>query len=171
MTKVINFYAGPGAGKSTNAAGVFYEMKRRGIECELVTEYAKDCVWEDRTNVLNNQLYVLAKQYHRLWKLQGKVDYIITDSPMLLSYLYSPPEDKEIVKQIVNHYYNKMDNFNIFVSRTKPYNPKGRMQVEDEAIALDVEISSVVNTFDKFHFIITSYSPIGNTVDEIIGVV
>lgn len=30
-TKVINFYAGPGAGKSTNAAGLFYEMKKLGF--------------------------------------------------------------------------------------------------------------------------------------------
>jgi len=40
-TKVINLFAGPGAGKSTTAAGLFAEMKRANVDVELVTEYVK----------------------------------------------------------------------------------------------------------------------------------
>lgn len=43
---VINLFGGPSAGKSTLAAGVFYNLKCMGINCELITEYPKDKVWE-----------------------------------------------------------------------------------------------------------------------------
>lgn len=36
--KVINLIAGPGAGKSTTAAGVFSRLKFNDINCELVTD-------------------------------------------------------------------------------------------------------------------------------------
>ncbi len=46
--KVINLWAGPGAGKSTTAAGLFNLMKIRGYNVELVTEFAKEMVYEGR---------------------------------------------------------------------------------------------------------------------------
>ena len=35
---VINFYGGPGSGKSTAAAGLFYKMKLGGYSVELTDE-------------------------------------------------------------------------------------------------------------------------------------
>lgn len=46
--KVINLFGGPGIGKSTLAAGLFEHMKIAGFNVELVNEYAKDMVWEQR---------------------------------------------------------------------------------------------------------------------------
>lgn len=43
---VINLFGAPGAGKSTGAAIVFAELKKRGVNAELVTEFAKDKTWE-----------------------------------------------------------------------------------------------------------------------------
>ena len=45
--KVINLFAGPGTGKSTTAAGLFYKMKSKGYMVELVTEFAKDLVYQE----------------------------------------------------------------------------------------------------------------------------
>lgn len=39
---VINLFGQPGAGKSTGAAYIFSQLKLRGINAELVTEFAKD---------------------------------------------------------------------------------------------------------------------------------
>ena len=61
MTKVINLFGGPGAGKSTTAAGLFYEMKVRDIKCELVTEYAKDMTYEKQRE-FNKTLYCIMKE-------------------------------------------------------------------------------------------------------------
>lgn len=43
---VVNLFGTPGAGKSTGAAYIFSELKMRGINAELVIEFAKDKVWE-----------------------------------------------------------------------------------------------------------------------------
>lgn len=148
MTKIINLYSGPGAGKSTTAAMVFSLMKQHGVNCELVTEYAKDMVWWGAENKLKNEIYVFAKQQSRIERLLGKVDYVITDSPLLLAVIYGDlykgsvsPEFRALVHSEVE----RMDNINIFLNRVKKYNPVGRMQTEEEAKGLDKVIKSCLN--------------------------
>jgi len=110
MTKIINLYAGPSAGKSTTRAGLFHEMKLLGLNVEEVPEYAKDLTWEKRLNTLQCQPYVFGKQLYRIYRLLGQVEYIITDSPLLLSIVYSK-EWPQSFKQSVIDIYEQMDNF------------------------------------------------------------
>lgn len=44
------------------------------------------------------------------------------------------------VNQITPALFNTYDNINFFIERTKPYNPKGRLGGEDNAIKSDQEI-------------------------------
>ncbi len=132
---IINFYGGPGSGKSTMAARVFAELKERKHNAELVTEFAKDLTWQESFGVLDNQLYVFAKQYHRLWRLKDKVDIVVTDSPLVFSLVYGKTSDT--FKQLVKEEFNKFDNINIFLQRVKEYQPKGRSQTEEEAKLID----------------------------------
>lgn len=143
--KVINLFAGPGAGKSTTAAGLFHIMKQDGYQVELVTEYAKDIVWADRHKELNDQLYISAKQNHRLFLLKDKVEYCITDSPLLLCLVYAkmmPSSFAPFIKDLFHEY----DNMAVVLKRTKPYVLFGRSQTEDEAKELDRQIHSLVHT-------------------------
>lgn len=39
---LINLFGAPGTGKSTGAAYIFSQLKMKGINAELVTEFAKD---------------------------------------------------------------------------------------------------------------------------------
>ncbi len=146
MTQIYNFFAGPGAGKSTMAAGLFYELKMAGKNVELVTEYAKDLTWEKRHDTLGNQAYVFGKQYHRLSRLLGKVDAIITDSPILLSYSYAK-DVPDSFKQSIVDIFKGMNNYNFFVRRRKIYNPIGRNQTEDESKAIDNSILELLGEF------------------------
>lgn len=147
MTQIINIYAGPGAGKSTTAAGLFHRMKSENISCELVTEFAKDVVWEGTVSQLRNQLWVFANQHNRIFKLLGKVDYIITDSPLLLSTIYGPesefynPELQELIIKTVD----SMNNRNFFLLRSKPFHQQGRLHDESEALELDKEILDMLS--------------------------
>ena len=89
QTIVINLMGAPGTGKSTIASELFSKMKWLGYDVELVSEYAKELVWEERNETFKNELYLFAKQHHRMFRLNNKVKYIITDRPLILSIFYN----------------------------------------------------------------------------------
>jgi hypothetical protein len=147
MTKIINFFAGPSAGKSTMAAQTFAELKWRGVNCELVTEYAKDLVWGRNLATLENQIYVFAKQHNRIYRLLGQVEYIITDSPFLLSVFYDKTKDPNFQRLVMSE-FNKLDNINFFLERRKDFNPKGRIHNLEESEAIDKAIKGLLNDYN-----------------------
>jgi hypothetical protein len=133
---VVNMYAGPGASKSTIAAGVFSLLKLHNVNVELVTEVAKDFTWEERHKTLENQYYVWAKQQHRIWRLRNQVNAIITDSPLLLSLIYGENNTRSFYKLVIEE-YNEYNNVNYYIERDKAYQQIGRFHTENEAINLD----------------------------------
>lgn len=138
-TKVIGLYGGPCSGKSTIAARLFSDLKLLGYNCELATEYAKDATWQQSYKVLENQIYVFAQQQHRLWRLRGNVDVIITDSPLPLYIVYGTTTDT--FKKLVVEEYERYTNFDIYLNRIpNRFNPKGRIHSEDESKILDKKI-------------------------------
>jgi len=146
MTKVINLFGGPGTGKSTTAAGLFAKMKLEHLEVEFVTEYAKDMTWEKRYNVLGDQLYMLAKQNRRLQRLKDQVDWVITDSSILVGMIYCPND------YLPNHFrnllfevYHEYENINVFFNRGTKYNPVGRNQTEEDAKKIDKKIKDLLD--------------------------
>lgn len=140
---IINLFAGPGSGKSTMAASLFAELKKLGVNAELVTEYAKDCVWEGRLYTLTNQIYIFGKQLHRLFRVVDKVDVVVTDSPILFSIIYAPNYSANF-SNLVKEVFANFKNINLFVRRSSKYNPIGRTQTEEEAVALDSKIEDLL---------------------------
>lgn len=147
MTLVVNMVGGPGTGKSTTAAGVFFELKHAGVNCELIQEYAKDQVWGRTATTLGNQIYIFGKQYHRLWRLQGQVDVVITDAPIILS-LYYGAHESESFQHLVYETFTAMDNYTFFLKREKAYNPSGRNQTESEAREIDYVLLDLLDEYD-----------------------
>lgn len=150
---IINLFGGSGIGKSTLAANVFYHMKCQHRNCELVTEYAKDLVWREAFKDLNDEFYVFAKQHHRLKTVANHVDYIVTDSPILLPIIYDPEQDP-LFRQFVLRTFNRYNNINFVLTRRKPYNPIGRLQTADEAKELDVVIRELLDTENIPYYVI-----------------
>lgn len=146
--KVINLWAGPGAGKSTTAAGLFHLFKVNDHKAELVTEYAKDLVYERRD--MSDQLMILAQQNKRLRRLQGHVDWVITDSPIPLGLIYSrEPWNEPWFYDCVEAVFNQYDNYNVVLHRTKAYQDYGRNQTEEEARALDEQITGLARKMTR----------------------
>lgn len=145
---IVNCFAGPGAGKSTLASGVFHHLKKDGVNCEFVHEFAKELAWENRTEALQDQIYILGNQIHMLHRCMEKVDVIITDTSILYGIIYArkyhqspyPEEFEGLVLSAFRH----MDNLNFFVNRKKAYNPIGRYQDEDDARDLDTRIHTAL---------------------------
>lgn len=142
---VVNLFGGPGAGKSTGAALVFSNLKMNGINCELVTEFAKDKTWEHNMQALSNQAYVFGKQFYRISRCEDQVDVIVTDSPILLSTIYNHDSRLgETFNKVVLDVFNSYDNLNYLLLRTKPYNPVGRNQTEAESDGIREEIEKML---------------------------
>ena len=146
--KVINLFGGPGAGKSTTAAGLFHLMKLAGLSVELVTEYAKEMTWEKRQNILSDQLYILAKQYRRVRRLQGEVEFVVTDSPFLLCILYRRDDYSETLDRLVLELWSRYENLNFYLERVKTYVAVGRSQAEDEARKIDTTTTDLLTRFN-----------------------
>lgn len=146
-TIVANFTGGPASGKSTTASLVFGLLKAAGIDCEYVPEYAKDLVWEGSFHNLNNQALVLGNQFHRVWRLQSKVDVVLTDSPIYLSAIYNPGFGKTF-DDLAIELFKRQHNVTYFMDRTGEYNPNGRYQTEAEAIEIDKNIAKLLKEHD-----------------------
>lgn len=154
---VINLYGGPGVGKSSVAAQLFYEMKKAGYKVELVTEYAKDLVYSEEFFKLKDQLMVFAKQHHKLWKLRGKVDYAIVDSPLPLSLVYAPDDmiyHYPDLSKLILSTYSQYDNRDFFLVRNLEehgYQEYGRQETVEEAIDKDDEILEMLIAYGIQH--------------------
>lgn len=142
-TKVINLFGGPGVGKSTTAAELFYNIKKRHLKAELVREYVKDWAWEHRKVGQYDQIYIAGKQCRRESMLYGKVDIIVTDSPILLSPFYQDYYSHiDIVKPSILKFidYAKTTGikyYNYYLKRETKYDAEGRYETEEQAKELD----------------------------------
>lgn len=149
MTKVVNFFAGPSAGKSTMALGLTHWMKNRRMNVEYVPEYPKQLTWDKRHEALEDQLYVFAKQHSRLYQLLGQVDWIVTDGPILQGLCYMDyglnkfisirrSEFEDRLKELVLSAHDQYENLNFFVDRAgREFVQAGRNQDEQESNHLD----------------------------------
>lgn len=147
-TIVINLIGGPGSGKSTLAAGLFYELKKLGFNAEMSLEFAKDKVWEESIRTLDDQIYIFGKQYHKLWRLNNKVDIIITDSPLLVSLYYNQIESKYFNNFVIEQ-FNRFNNVTYFIERDEEnYQEEGRLQTFDEAKEIDKKLIDILKKYN-----------------------
>lgn len=171
--KVINLFGGPGVGKSTTAAGLFFEMKKMGLEVELVQEYAKDMVWEQRHNVLEDQIYVFAKQQRRIARLVAhNISWVITDSPIPLGLVYVKPDTLgDNFSNLVMETFDSYENYNFLLSRNVAYNPVGRNQKNvQEAVDFDVKVHNLMKKYQMTYKPIVGGEPAVPSILKAIGV-
>lgn len=143
---LINLYGAPGAGKSTTRADVFRLLKQSGVNCEEIYEQAKWFTWEKRHLALKVQPYLFGKQLRDTEILKDQVDVAVTDSPLLLCNYYGrkycsyPESFYTAVKDIAVSF----EQLNFFITRTKPYNPAGRNQSEEESNTVAFELEEML---------------------------
>lgn len=177
-TTVINFYGGPGTGKSTSAALLYAMAKTRGINAELVREYVKDWAWDSRKISMYDQFYFMGKQIRRESMLFGKARLVITDSPVLQGVYYAetylPLMMGYGVAAATLAYYaqcraDKNRHVHVFLNRSKPYSPDGRYQTEDEARKIDAGIQKLFKKYSfNFRVAETTEESLGKLLDDVL---
>jgi len=155
--KVINLIGAPGAGKTTASLDLAAHLKKRGYNVELVPEYARTCVWWDRHRELDDQLYISAKQHHRLFMLRGQVDVLVTDSPILLGAVYKPvwmnaggcAQAGDHFEALLLAHEERYDNKYFLINRVHPFVPQGRLQSEKESDDIKEFLAGRLNQWDR----------------------
>jgi hypothetical protein len=151
QTVVISLLGGPGVLKSTTAAELYAKMKRKRLKVELVREVAKDYAWAGHKIGPFEQISILGEQIKRESSLYGKVDYIVTDSPVMLGAFYFEHNHKEIfMSKMVSSYYkfskqNGVKFKNYLLPRTVKYQQDGRFENESQAKQVDMAIEDYLN--------------------------
>lgn len=168
MTKVINIFGAPGSGKSTLAFGLMYTLKMKGIESELCHEWIKMKLYEGTTYPFHDQLYTYAKQNKLLNQVNGKVDFIITDSPSVQCVAYVEKEP-DVFSKMALDYFNQYDNLNYFIERTHPYQPSGRNQTEEQAAAVGDKIRNMLDRLNIPYTVLPANTAL-ETILKMIGV-
>ena len=172
--KVINLFASPGVGKSTVSAGLFYKFKTEtNYNVELVTEYAKDLVWERRQDILSYQVYLLAKQNQRLRRLRGKVDIAITDSPILMQTIYHD-NSSSYLTQLTKEIFDSYDNVNYLLRRKLDnYQETGRLHNKEQSEELQKNLVNMLDATNTPYFLanINQHNFLNELFDDVLRIV
>ena len=155
MTTVVNLIGGPSIGKSTCAAYLYYLFKKDGKRAELVRECVKDWLYEGKSVGSFDQLYFLGEGIRRETVLYNKVDYVISDSPVLLNLAYARKYcSKNIVNSVemmINAFYVQASSeghrhVDVLLKRTHDYVEKDRYETKEQALEIDKNLTSILST-------------------------
>ncbi len=149
-TIVVNLFGEPSAGKSTAAMDITAGLKRSGINAEYVSEFAKDKVYEHNEEVFAHQEYLFGKQSFKMGRVNGQVQVIVTDSPLLFNILYNN-DDKilgEDFNRVAARMFNSYNNRNYVLTRYHKYENEGRRQDEKEATEVRHELLDLLHSLN-----------------------
>ena len=145
-TTIIGFYGGPGIGKSAAAWTAAAWLKRQGASVELANEYVKRWAWQGREITPLDELVVLGRQIAEEADLLGKVDFIVTEKPVLLDLaycrIYQPDDITRAVEETIAAYYAHVASLghrhiNVLFRRTAGYDTRGRYENRQQAELVD----------------------------------
>lgn len=151
MPKVrrICLYGGSGLGKSIVAAQAFAELKKIHLNIELITEVVKPLAIQKQFPKSFDQFAILGEQISKEDKLLPYIDYIITDSPVLLNAAYSKYYNCPFWRQceeVALQFEEQYKGLHILLTREGlPYDQSGRYQNEEQAKEMDENIKQLLD--------------------------
>lgn len=148
----INIFGSSGTGKSTLVAWLFSELKIRHYSIALIDEAIKTWAYQDVKphgwrgfKIFSQQLI---KEYELLWPAAPA--HLISDSPILLSAIYSELHKKSFAEYLLNitrNFDSEYPCINIILTRNVPYIKEGRYETEEESKNRDEFITNFVEDY------------------------
>jgi adenylate kinase family enzyme len=166
----IALLGGPGSGKSSQCAHIFSTLKTEHILIEQIQEWVREAYNKKLLPSGNPwvQFWIYEEQKKKEDCIPKEIQYIVTDSPTLLSYVYALryskiPDDSYLIIKMYENFVNDLRRYHyIFVcTREKKYvNDGTRLQTEDEAKDLD---KSIIYLLDQHNI---KYTVLNGTTTE-----
>lgn len=155
MCKIINLFGAPGSGKSTLSFAITADLKRRGKRVEHAREGVKEEYAKFGQTVFADQLKILSEQYSIQASFADNCDYVVTDGPILHSYIYAAliktPRLKECKAEIQNlslRLHRLFDNFDILVklpTSAEMHVNHLRIHDYDQSLEIEEKVSKLVS--------------------------
>lgn len=191
MTKKIAFIGSAGSGKSTLATEVFTELKKKGHNAELITEWIR---YDIQANGPMESIWEQYRTLHHQRQLEdavpSAVEWMITDSGCLTPYFYSclytsgADERQRLVladmfKFLIDDLYKKRYEYVFFLhgkklreKNVKKITKDGtRYQSEKELEILDEHMSLVFTKMFKIDNIINLECPLEKRCQKVLDII
>ena len=180
---MIALIGGAGCGKSTQCAHFFSILKSESIPIEQIQEWVREAFNKKLLPYPSENPWIQAYVYEEQKKKEDcvpkEIEYIVTDSPTLLSYVYvlknaKIPQDNYLLIKMYEYFINDVFRYDyIFLcSREKPYVKDGtRTQTREEAEDLDKTIIYLLEQHNIPYYILVG-TPEERTkiMREVIGI-
>lgn len=147
---IVEFFGGPGSGKTTTATRVFSEFKQLGFDCEFTREYAQEAIYTQQRYQLDSQFIVAANQYRKYKELElAGTELVFSDTSLLLSKVYGVNHpSNHLLAPLVDALHREFTVIKVFVRRCKPFRPQGRVHTEAQSREIDILIRHKLGPFD-----------------------
>lgn len=157
MTTIVNLFAGPGAGKSTVAHGLCFELKKWGYNAEFVQEAAKPYAYEYEYFTAVDEIKILSQQLqNEVAFYQTDVDFVICESPLELQayYWWRGHQDFSVIdfvrklrSEIQIQHGPFIQQYDLFLERDEShFQQSGRVHDLAQSIEIDSEIIEFLGT-------------------------
>jgi hypothetical protein len=152
MIRRINFFGGPGVGKSTLASRVFTMWSQLGHSVAQVPEIVKQLVYARTPPQGWDYTLTFAQQLHSEYTpLNYGVQRIVTDSPLLLQCIYAAHHKCPVtnaLSRICDKFEEQFPSINFLVERHFPFQSEGRFQADEaEALHMDRIIEDLMGCY------------------------
>ena len=138
-TLCVNLYGGPGTGKSVQQALIFARLKIWGVDAMMSMEAAKRYVYSHSKEIATQE-GLFGDQLRELELLNGQVEVIVCEAPLLFNIIYDKAYNNTIDidwHRSVASKYKSFNNMEFLFTRTHEYQQEGRYQDEDGARMVD----------------------------------
>jgi nicotinamide riboside kinase len=166
------------SGKSTAAAKAYAILKEQHIDVALVTEFTRDIFgtgWNCES--ISDEFFIYYEQKRREDYSAELYDVMITDSPVLLPYVYGlmfstrSHHDNIVIKKLYETFVDNLNRYDclIFIERDHPYVNDGiRKGSEECAEEIAMRIKSMLHQHNVSYLTIKSTDNVAQQIASLV---